>query len=191
MSTNSLTVKGSLTETQRQRNLSFAEAFLEVEAVVICDCSGSMSTRDVRSESGLTDRYTETNRQLKKLQSRMPGKLAVVEFSDDAVFCPDGQLTGVKGGTDLLGALQFVSPAAGCGLKFIIVSDGLPDSPDETVQYARQLHEKLDYIHIGNDDRGKRFMEKLATASGGQALESEVQLLSDNIQKLLSDGKER
>ena len=187
MSTSSLTVKGSLTETQRQRNLSFAEAFVTVDAIIVVDVSGSMSTADVRAEDGIQSRFNEANRQLKKLQSRMPGKLAVVEFSDDAVFCPDGQLSGVKGGTDLLGALQFVSPAAGCGLKFIIVSDGLPESPDETIQYAQQLHEKLDCIHIGTDPRGKQFMERLAAASGGQALESEVQLLSDNIVKLLKE----
>jgi hypothetical protein len=188
---NQLQVKGSLTETQRQRNLSFAEVFVTVEAVVVCDISGSMSTQDVNCEDGFKTRFEETNRQLKKLQSRMPGKLAVVEFSDDAVFCPDGQLTGVKGGTDLLGALQFVSPAAGCGIKFIIVSDGLPDSPEDTLRYAGQLHEQLNCIHIGKDDRGKTFMDRLAKVSGGQSLESEVQLLSDNIQKLLTSGESK
>jgi hypothetical protein len=183
---NQLTVKGSLTETQKQRNLSFAEAFLTVEAILVVDVSGSMITQDVNAEDGVKSRFSEANRQLKKLQARMPGKLAVVEFSDDVVFCPDGQLTGVKGGTDLLGALQFVSPAAGCGIKFIIVSDGLPDSPEETLQYAGQLHEQLNCIHIGKDARGKVFMDRLAKASGGKSLESEVQLLSDNIVRLLT-----
>jgi Mg-chelatase subunit ChlD len=183
---NQLQVKGSLTETQKQRNLSFAEVFVTVDAILIVDVSGSMSTQDVHAEDGVKSRFSEANRQLKKLQARMPGRLAVVEFSDDAAFCPDGQLTGVKGGTDLLGALQFVSPASGCGIKFIVVSDGRPDDEFSTLTYAQQMKEKLNCIHIGSDPRGKEFMERLAAAAGGQSLESEVQLLSDNIVRLLN-----
>jgi hypothetical protein len=187
--TTELTVKGSIAESQRRKGLSFSEAFVTVDSIILVDVSGSMSTNDVNAEDGIQSRFHEANRQLKKLQAKMPGKLAVVEFSDDAVFCPDGQLTGVKGGTDLLGALRFVSPAAGTGIKFVIVSDGLPDDEFSTLTYATQMREKLNCIHVGSDRRGKEFMERLASVSGGQALESEVQLLSDNIQKLLSDGK--
>lgn len=179
--------RGSIEETRKQKGLSFAAAFLTVEAIIICDVSVSMSTNDVAGEGGPTSRHAEANRQLQRLQARFPGKLAVVAFSDNAEFRPDGTLPPVRSSTNLLGALQFVSAAAGCGIKFIVVSDGEPSDVEETLRYAKTLHTKIDAIHVGSSQSGKEFMQRLAAASGGKAIDESVLELGANITKLLQE----
>lgn len=181
--------RGSLAESQKQRGLSFAEAFMHVEAIICCDISGSMDQRDVAAEGGPCSRWEEANRQLQRLQARFPGRLAVVAFSDTAEFCPDGTLPSVRGGTNLLGALQFISPAAACNIRFIVCSDGEPDSVSETLDYARSLKTRIDTVHIGSSVRGKQFMEELARCSMGQAIDESVLELESVVTKLLTDGK--
>lgn len=188
MQTTQLTNKrGSIEETRKQRGLSFAQAFLSVEAILAVDISGSMSAKDVPSEGGLCSRWEEANRQLNRLQQRFPGKLAVVAFSDAAEFRPDGTLPPIQSSTNLLGALQFISAAAGCGIKFIVVSDGEPASVSETLAYARSLKTRIDTVHIGSSVRGKQFMEDLARCSMGQAIDESVLELEANIIKLLKE----
>lgn len=178
--------RGSLAETQKQKAITFAEAFLSVEAIICVDVSGSMSANDVAAEGGPCSRHSEAGRQLQRLQQRFPGRLAVVAFSDNAEFRPDGTLPSIQSSTNLLGALQFISPASSCGLKFIVVSDGCPDSPEETLRYAKTLHNKIDCIHIGSLERGKKFMEDLARCSGGSAVEESVLELENIVTKLLT-----
>lgn len=180
---------GSLRETQTRKGMTFAQAFLSVEAILVVDISGSMSTQDVASESGMCSRHEEANRQLQRLQRRFPGRLAVVAFSDNAEFCPDGKLPGVKGGTNLYGALQFIAPADGCGIRIIVCSDGEPDDPASTLALAQKMDSKIDCLHIGTSERGRRFMEELAKASGGKSIDACVLELEDKITRLLTDGR--
>lgn len=185
MTTQSLIVKGSLQESQKNRNVTFAEAFLSVDALIIVDISASMATRDVVVEGTTRSRWDEANVQLARVQRRFPGKLAVVAFSDNAEFCPAGVLPPIKGGTNLHGALEFVKPAAGCGLKFIVASDGEPDDPAGTLSYAKTLGNKIDTIHIGSSEKGRKFLEELAAAAGGKSIDKGVELLEESVTKLL------
>lgn len=181
--------RGSLSETQRQRGVSFATAFLSVEAILVVDVSGSMAQRDVAGEGSLTSRHAEAQRQLTRLQARFPGRLALVAFSDNAEFCPDGQLPDVQSSTNLYGALQFIAPADGTGIRIICVSDGAPDDPASALALAKKMESKIDAIHIGSDERGRRFMEELARASGGKSIDASVLELESRITLLLAEGK--
>lgn len=163
-----LVVKGSLAETNHNRKLEFAEAFLTVDAIMVCDVSGSMHERDVAVEGGMwRSRFEECNEQLKRIQRRFPGRLAVVAFSDSPEFVPGGVLPFLGGGTALREALEFVSPADGTGIKFIVASDGMPNDPEGALQVAKGMS-PIDTVYIGSDAQGKEFMERLARASGGQ-----------------------
>lgn len=179
-----IAVKGSLQESQKKRDVTFAEAFLTVEAICVVDISASMGVADVGVE-GLRSRWDEANQQLAKLQARFPGKLAVVAFSDYAQFCPSGVLPFIQSSTNMLGALQFVAPADGVGIKFIMVSDGSPDDPQGTLAYASQMQSPIDAIYIGTDPGGKEFMEKLAAATRGRSITKGVSLLEESVVRLL------
>lgn len=180
-----LAVKGSLQESQKNKNVTFAEAFLSVDAIVICDVSGSMGECDVPCEGGTRSRHEEANTQLQKLQARFPGMLAVVAFSDNAEFCPSGVLPPIQSSTNLLGALEFVDAADGAGIKFIVVSDGLPDSPNGALAHAQQMQTAIDTVYVGTDPRGKEFMDKLAAATQGRSITKGVELLEESVVRLL------
>ena len=188
MKTTDLQVKGSLAETSHNRAVEFAEAFLTVDAIMICDVSGSMAERDVPCEGGVRSRFDECNEQLKRLQRRFPGRLAVVAFSSDVAFVPGGVLPFMGGGTELTEALEFVRPADGTGIKYIVASDGCPSDPEGCLRVAKSMS-PIDAIYIGTDPEGKEFMEKLAKASGGKSVDVGVELLEDVVVKLLGDGK--
>ena len=108
----------------------------------------------------------------------------MVAFSDDAAFMPGGQLPYPLAGTDMRRALEFVRPADGCGIKYIVVSDGEPNDPEGALDVAKGMS-PIDCIHIGSDEEGREFMERLAKASGGKSVDCSVDLLEENITKLL------
>lgn len=90
----------------------------------------------------------------------------------------------------MLGALQFVSPADGCGIRLIIASDGEPDDAEGTLRHARQMSSTIDTVYIGTSESGRLFMEKLAAATKGRSVAHGVELLADTIGRLLlGDGK--
>lgn len=183
--TQSIAVRGSLQESQKNKKVTFAEAFLTVDAICIVDISGSMSTMDVVTEGGKCSRWEEANRQLAHLQARYPGKLAIVAFSDNAEFCPSGVLPGIQGGTNLYGALEFVQPADGSGIKFIVVSDGEPDREDTVLGLAQRMESKIDTIFIGTSARGRDFMERLSQATKGKSIVKGIELLEESVVLLL------
>ena len=187
MNNHALAVKGSLQESQKNKKVTFAEAFLTVDAICIVDISASMGTHDVATEGGTTDRWSEANRQLAHLQARYPGKLAIVAFSDNAEFCPSGVLPGIQGGTNLYGALEFVQPADGSGIKFIVVSDGEPDREDTVLGLAQRMESSIDTIFIGTSVRGRDFMERLSRATRGKSIVKGVELLEQSVTLLLGN----
>lgn len=185
--TQALAVKGSLQESQKNRQVTFAEAFLTVEAIVVVDISASMSTCDVAVEGGLTSRWAEANNQLQRLQAKHPSKIAVVAFSDNSEFCPSGVLPPVRSSTNMLRALQFVAPADDTGIKFIVVSDGCPDDPQGTLAYAKSLKTSINTIYVGNDPNGRVFMDQLAATTRGKSVAKGVELLEEQITLLLKN----
>lgn len=181
---NQALVPGSLGAIAKQNNQSLAETFLSVDALVLVDTSGSMDSHDA---AGGRQRYAVACDELKHLQATLPGKIGVVAFSDTAVFCPGGIPTFLCAGTNLAGALRFVQAADDTGIRFIVISDGSPDSPSEALEVARKFKSKIDVIYVGPEaGPGSKFLAELAAAAGGQAVTADrVKDLSANVQLLL------
>lgn len=165
--TTKLAIRGSLAAVAAEAHTSLAETFIGAECVVLVDTSGSMSASD--SAAGRT-RYDQACLELESLQAAVPGKIAVISFSDKSLFCPSGKPYFLQGGTDLAGALQFGRVADVPGIRFIVISDGEPDDRDAALQMARRYTNRIDVIYVGPESRphGRKFLEQLANASGGR-----------------------
>lgn len=159
-------IKGSIGQIAKDSGKTIAETFINADAVVLVDTSGSMSTQDA---PGGVSRYEAACKELAGLQTSLPGKVAVLSFSDTVQFCPTGTPTDLRGGTDLAGALRFAKMADVPGMRFVVISDGEPESRDLALTVARTYTNKIDTIYIGSELQraGRDFLESLARASGG------------------------
>ncbi len=182
---NTSIVSGSIADIARQNNTSIAESFLNADVIILVDVSGSMDTCDAK---GAQRRYDVACQELARLQSTLPGKIAVIGFSGSAQFAPSGVPEFQKGNTNLFDALQFVKLADGL-VKFIVISDGQPDDEKRCLDIARTFQSKIDVVYIGPEDDfmgGRKFLEKLAAASGGRfATADRAHELADRVQTLL------
>jgi len=164
-------VVGSLQAIANQNNQSLAETFLNADVIVIVDTSGSMSIDDSR---GGKKRYDVACQELAQLQANLPGKIGVIAFSNSAVFCPGGQPMYLGGSTEMDTALKFAKAADVEGMQFILISDGQPDSPAETLNVARTFKNKISTIFVGPEGgHGEAFLAQLAQVGGGQAVKAE------------------
>jgi hypothetical protein len=162
-------VTGSIADVAQRSGQSLAQSFVNAECVVICDTSGSMDSADSR---GGRTRYDVACEELAALQTAMPGKIAVLSFANETMFCPDGKPWNQQGGTDLAGALQFAKVADVPGIRFIVISDGEPNDKAAALNTARGYTNKIDVIFVGPENlpAGRDFLTKLAQASGGQVV---------------------
>ena len=161
-------VRGSLGAIAKQENKSLAETFLNADVVVIVDTSGSMAAGDSRDGRS---RYEVACDELTNLQNSMPGKLAVISFADDVMFCPSGIPYNYGGGTMLGKALKFAKMADVPGIDFIVISDGEPYDEEQAIEIARTYKNKISTIFVGPEQDwsgGRRFLERLARESGGE-----------------------
>lgn len=186
MENNKAVIKGSLQSISKHTGRSIADAFVDVDAIIIVDCSGSMTMNDA---TGGKQRFHLACNELARLQSTLPGKLAVVGFSDNAKFYPNGVPGMLMGGTAMDVALKFVKVADGCDIKMVLISDGEPDDAVETLDVARGFKSKIDTIYIGPEDGpGRDFLRRLSEATGGKSFQqetAELNLLGDNVRKLI------
>ena len=167
MNTTVAIVPGSLQAITLQNNRSLAETFVSCDVIVLVDTSGSMGSRDSR---GGQSRYDVACQELAQLQANLPGKIGVISFSGNTVFCPGGVPTNLNGGTNLQGALEFVKVADLPGMRFIVISDGYPDDAEGALQIARQFRSRIDTIYVGpeEDKSGRDFLARLANCKGGE-----------------------
>lgn len=183
--TNTSVVPGSLAAMAGQGNGSIAQTFINCDAIILIDTSGSMETID----SGFTtSRYDRACDELATLQKTLPGKIGVINFSTIAIFCPGGRPELLGAGTNLARALTFVHVADNCGISFIVISDGHPDSEREALEEAKKFKSPISCIHIGTEGGdGSRFLRDLAAASGGKfGAHAAAQDLAIGIQRLLT-----
>lgn len=179
-------VKGSLAQIAKEKGQSIAESFIDADCIVIVDVSGSMSMDDA---AGGKERYQVACDELAALQANMPGKIAVLAFSNDCVFCPNGIPKFLSGGTDLAGALRFAKVADVDSVRFVVISDGEPNDPADAMSIATTYRNRIDVIYVGSElnPTGREFLKKLAKASGGQAITADrVAQLSQKVQLLLA-----
>lgn len=179
-------VTGSIAALAADSGKSIAESFLSADAVIIVDTSGSMATLDSR---GGKSRYNIALEELAQLQAHMPGKLAVIAFSGDAIFCPGGQPPLLGSRTNLAGALRFAKVADVPGMHFVVISDGQPDDEREALAVAATYKAKIDTIFVGPENDwhgGQAFLQRLAAASGGQHVSADrAQELAATTERLL------
>jgi hypothetical protein len=187
-------IEGSMADYQRRTGAGLAKSWLQVKAVVVVDISGSMANRD----GGDGHRRVDIAKmELAKLQKRMQGQIAVVEFNYDARYRRDGSLSEPDGGTNLRGALDYVAELVGPGLgrlQVVVVSDGLPDSQEPTIEAGKRMAAagaRLSTVYCGPDtgteaQSGKAFLRQLATAGAGSSDEALLaKALETTIVKLL------
>lgn len=186
MTTNDIILSGSVADVAQREGRDIAESFLAVDAVIIVDVSYSMNTRDSR---GGRRRYDVALEELQTLQQHLPGKLAVVAFSDTVQFCPGGQPPFLGGGTNLAEALRFCRVADTIpGMRFVVVSDGEPNNEPAALEVARDYANRIDTVFVGpeRDPRGQDFLRRLAQISGGQPVTADrVMQLADKVTTLL------
>ena len=183
--TQNAVVPGSLSFVAASARQSIAETFIGADAVIIVDTSGSMSACDSR---GGKSRYDVACEELAKLQREMPGKLAVIAFSDTAMFCPGGQPYQFHGGTNLAGALAFAKIADVPGMRFYVISDGYPDDAPAALAEAARYKAPISTIYVGpeSENQGRAFLAQLAQAARGHAVKAErVMELGAKLQALL------
>lgn len=179
-------VKGSLLHVARESNRSLADSFMDVDAVIVVDVSSSMEIPDA---TGRRTRFDVASNELARLQNQLPGKLAVVSFSNHPQFDPSGKPDCRGGMTDMAAALRFIRPVDGCGVRLILISDGEPDDASDALKVAKKFKTKLDTIYIGPEDgAGRDFLRQLSEATGGASVTNEaakLNLLSQNVRMLL------
>jgi hypothetical protein len=181
---NTQIVPGSLAAIAAQENKSIAETFLSADVIIITDTSASMKMHDSR---GGRSRYDVACEELKNLQASLPGKIALLSFSNDVLFCPSGLPYDYQGGTDLAKALRFAKVADVAGIRFIVISDGEPDSESKALKVARTYTNRIDTIYVGPErGDGADFLRRLAKASGGQGVTAaQATQLQANVERLL------
>jgi len=181
-------VEGSIQAVSQASGKSIAESFVMCDVIVIVDTSGSMSQRDRR---GGLSRYEVACEDLAAIQKSMPGRVAVISFSNDAVFCPGGVPIFIGSSTDLAKALRFAKMADFEGSRFILISDGSPDHPEEALEVAKTYTARIDVIYVGPEANpiGRFYLEKLAKVSSGTTVTSDrASDLLSTVTKLLGNG---
>jgi hypothetical protein len=181
---NTSLVPGSLGAIAQQSGKSVAEIFLSAEAIILVDTSGSMDQRDSR---GGQKRYDLACQELTKLQAAMPGKCAVIAFSGRAVFCPGGIPEFLGGGTNLAEALRFIHHGDTPDMRFVIISDGEPDSEPEAEREAAKFVNQIDCVYVGPEGgAGQTWLYKLARLHQGQGkTAAQAQELATTVETLL------
>jgi Mg-chelatase subunit ChlD len=181
---NTAIVPGSIKSVADRDGISLAESFLSAELIILVDVSGSMTACDSR---GGRSRYDVACEELRKLQERNAGRIAVVGFSDTVAFCPGGLPTAPSGGTLLARALQFVQVADGT-VRFVIISDGQPFDEQQAIDVARQFTSQIDCIHVGAEDdlAAIRLLQRIAKSRGGHyATAARAQELASTVETLM------
>jgi hypothetical protein len=185
---NNSIVIGSQSDIASKQNISLAESFLNAEMVLLVDVSGSMVTNDAPNRM---TRWKYAQEQLTNLQGLYPGKIALVEFSSNVFYRPNGQLSPPNGSTAMHKGLDFVKVADDCGIKIIIVSDGDPDSKDQAINIASKFKTQIDAIYCGREGGlGQQFLQKLVNKTGGQFFKTaEPGMIGEGIELLLLEDK--
>lgn len=166
---------GSLESVSEQNNLPMEEVFMGVEHIILFDSSASM---DVSDAEGNTTRFSVAKAELIALQQELEGKIALICFSNQTVFCPSGIPFKPQGGTNLLDALKFIESADDTDIKFHLISDGEPYSENPCISFASNFKTPINCIFIGSKSDaygGMSFLNKLAKITGGKAVNSSTE----------------
>ncbi len=135
------------------------------DKVLLLDFSGSMGC------------HHENKRLYKHLidaVGRYENEYPMIAFRCTSNMIASLEMERPGGSTNLTGALQLALEEGGPSTEYIVVGDGLPDYPEQSLVYAKNNKMKISTIFIGNHPRGLRFMERLATETGGKSDDIEL-----------------
>lgn len=166
------TVIGSLEHESQKTGKDVAELLMNVDHMIVVDTSASMSARD--AGNGSEQRHDVAQRELESLQKDLPGKIAVISGSYEAIFCPSGIPQRQDGGTNFNSWLKFIKPFDGTEIKFYIISDG-EDYSDMAIKLAETFETPIHCIFVGPDREsasGIKWLKKISDASNGKTLKS-------------------
>ena len=181
-------VPGSVQDVATKRGRDLAAVISEADHVVVCDCSASMADRDA---PGGRSRHQAMVDELRALQAKHPGQVLVIAFNSEARLMPGGDPLPPYGTTDLARALRLARELDQEGRAFYVISDGLPDSEREALEVARRFRNPIHAIWVGPEAGyeaaiGRRFMDELARAGGGQAGEAFLlEGMSQQVERLM------
>lgn len=109
----------------------------------------------------------------------------------------ENQIPEPQSNTDMALGFRHLQTVMPKPTVIVLISDGLPDSPEAAIQEALVLHIPVNIIYIGEKgDEGEAFMKKLASLTGGREFTAEpakqqfAQQLRAGIAGLLPAGKE-
>jgi hypothetical protein len=191
--TNYTVAEGSIKDVAQRENISIEQAFMNAEYIALVDVSGSMTATDSR---GGQSRHDVAEEELKKLQAKYPGKLALVCFSSETKFVPSGIPDRMNGGTNLLRGLETIQAVDGAVKLFFVICDGQPDwgQEDECMALARHFTTPVNSIFVGpeTDSDAMSFMRRLAEAGNGQNVNaSEIGKLAEPFEIILLEAGEK
>lgn len=133
------------------------DALEQSDKIILLDFSGSMSHEF--DNKPLYRHLIDAVRgyQHEYMMIRFESRAKIIENLDDEK---------PSGFTDLTAALQLAceKEMAEC----IVVSDGLPDDSEGSLKYALDNKMKISTIFMGDDERGRIFMQRLASMTGGK-----------------------
>jgi hypothetical protein len=178
-------VPGSMLDEANKTGQPLANSWMNCKVAVMCDGSASMHEMDSRDGHSRFDILAE---ELVKLQAAHPGQVAVISFSSYAEWSPSGNPVLFGANTNMRAALEYVQRLDDLGILFFMISDGEPDSEDETLALARIFKSHINTIYVGpeSDNGGKSFLNKLAKATHGSHQDDfRVNQLAAKVEKLL------
>lgn len=159
--------KGSVTDVASDRKIPLSQVIMEAEAVILVDTSGSMSAYDGMPKT----RYERSVDALEYYQKQISGKILVLSFSEETIFCPNGYPAYQGGSTNMVEALVYAKIADNVpDMNIILISDGEPNNMLDTLDVAKTFKNKINTVFIGPEDSraGADFLRKLSEATGGQ-----------------------
>ena len=151
--------------------------------VFLLDVSGSMS--DIVEHKPKISHLREV---MQEYQSNRK-----VSFSG---YVWENQIPEPQSNTDMALGFRHMQTVMPKPTAIVLISDGLPDSPESAIQEALALHIPVNIIYIGEKgDEGEAFMKKLASLTGGREFTAEpakqqfAQQLRAGIAGLLPAGR--
>lgn len=165
--------------------------------IILFDHSGSTELRDARLLDGRpASRYEAACEQLAIIQARMPGKIAVLAFADEVTPCPGGVPPMPTGFTNLTMALRMAQEADTGAVRFVVISDGQPNSKETALVVAREFTGQIDTVLVGEGEDWERessaeFMAELARIGRGTFTRdaSGMRFLAESVIKMLGAGE--
>jgi len=184
---NNQIIKGSLADIAQKENMSISESFLNADILILLDNSGSMCMND--APNGMT-RQQAAEKELRTLQNKYRGKIALICFADDVIPSPSGVILECGSTTDMAAILRYALQFDNIGMKIVIVTDGEPNNEKDTLEVAKKFKQSIDAIFIGREGgRGMDFLNRLINLTGGKAFDSEKPgMFFKDVEKILLLG---